>query len=82
MLDFFRIPAFRFLVPGSISLDDLGPILFTHAAQVWANVGQALGNALSDDNIGPGLDRVMNRLLIGHAPLTEYPGIGFLPICG
>ena len=42
-------------------MDDLGPILFAHAAQAWANIGHALGNALGDDNIGPGSDRVRKQ---------------------
>ena len=49
------------IYPGSKILDDLGPILFAHAAQAWANVGHALGNALGDDNIGPGSDRVRKQ---------------------
>ena len=40
-----------FHCPGSKLLDDLGPILFAHAAQAWANVRHVLGNALGDDNI-------------------------------
>ena len=59
-------------------MDDLGPILFAHAAQAWANIGHALGNALGDDNIGPGSDRVRKqywakfgatrvRCVVGHA---------------
>ena len=47
--------------PGSTIVNDLGPILFAHAAQAWAYVGHALGNALSDDNIGPGSDRVRKQ---------------------
>ena len=47
--------------PGSKILDDRGPILFAHTVQAWANVGHALGNALGDDNIGPGLDRVRKQ---------------------
>ena len=44
-------------IPGSKMLDDNDPILFTHAA----NVGHALGNALGNDNIGPGFDRVREQ---------------------
>ena len=47
--------------PGSKIVDDLGSILFAHAAQAWANIGHALGNALGDDNIGPGSDRVRKQ---------------------
>ena len=36
-------------------------MLFAHAAQAWANIGHALGNALGDDNIGPGSDRVRKQ---------------------
>ena len=48
-------------LPGSKIVDDLGPILFAHAVRAWANVVHALGNALGDDNIGPGSDRVRKQ---------------------
>ena len=49
------------LIPGSKIVDDLGPILFAHAVRAWANVVHALGNALGDDNIGPGSDHVRKQ---------------------
>ena len=45
-------------IPGST---DLGPILFAHAVQAWANVVITQGIAQGMSNIGPGLDRARKQ---------------------
>ena len=62
--------------PGSKIVDDLGPILFAHAAQAWANIGHALGNALGDDNIGPGSDRVRKQYWAKFGATRDPFGVG------
>ena len=59
-------------------MDDLGPILFAHAAQAWANIGHALGNALGDDNIGPGSDRVRKQYWAKFGATRESYSIAIL----
>ena len=44
--------------PGST---DLGPILFAHAVQTWANVVITQGIVQGVSNIGPSLDRVRKQ---------------------
>ena len=59
-------------------MDDLGPILFAHAAQAWANIGHALGNALGDDNIGPGSDRVRKQYWAKFGATRDFSEYGNL----